>query len=152
MRCRALVLALAWPVLLRVGAPACPTPGASSLSSTTTEQLLLTNHFSRGRATNFVEGGEWTQFYLKFLVLPFFASIYFSFFAAVFHYLFFFFPVEVFSPPLPDSFLTASPNPVTFVFKCSNLPCSRGLRSRVNKSDCVFSIQLNCTFTVDILL
>lgn len=95
--------------------------------------------------------GSWvTQFHLNYFVFPFFASICFSFFAAVFHY--FFFPLDVFAPLLPALSLTASPNPATFVFKCSNLPCSRGLRSRVNKFASVFSMQLNCTFTVDILL
>lgn len=82
----------------------------------------------------------------------FFTSICFSLFGVVFYIpSLLFSPMEAFSLPLPSSFLTASPNPVTSVFKRSNPPHSRGLRSRVNKFACVFSIQLNCTFTVDIL-
>lgn len=134
-----------------------PLNGSSSLPSSRFQQPLFKNiaisahkWFSRDRGANFVEGHESPQFCLNYFVFPFFASICFSSFAAIFHY--FFFPLDAFAPPLPALSLTASPNPVTFVFKCSNLPCSRGLRSRVNKFASVFSMQLNCTFTVDILI
>lgn len=50
------------------------------------KQNNFTSQFYRD--TNFIESGEWTQFYLNYFVFPFFASICFSFFAAVLHYFF----------------------------------------------------------------
>lgn len=111
------------------------------------KQNNFTSQFYRD--TNFIESGEWTQFYLNYFVFPFFCLYLFFILCCSTSLLFF---PTVFAPPLPTLSLTDSPSPVTFVFKCSNLPFSRGLRSRVNKFASVFSMQLNCTFTVDILI
>lgn len=148
VECRPSVIALASHIHFRMGAqPAQHWGPASSLQNLNSDSSQIIFPETELRVLQRVVRGLRS---ISIFCFPLFCVYLFFILCCSISLLFV--PMDVFSPPLSVSFLTASPNPAAFVFKCSNLPCSRGSRSWVNNFACVFSIRLNCTFTVDILL